>query len=46
MADAVGIAGGQNRREVWYKSWRGVVWEAMEVCNMWRKIVGVVLCYI
>ena len=36
---------GQKSREVWKKSWRGVVWEAMKFWNIWRKIVSVVFRY-
>ena len=37
---------GHKKREVRKKSWRGVVWEAMKVWNIWRKIVSVVFRYI
>ena len=35
-----------NSREVQKNRWRGVVWEAVKICNIWRKIVSVVFCYI
>ena len=44
--DAVEIGEGQNRREVWKKICRGVVWEVVNFKNTWRKTVGVIFRYI
>ena len=43
----LGLGEGKNKkmREAWKQSWRGVVWEEMKFCSIWRNIVSFVICY-